>query len=253
MTLNLKRLHKMLIFGLALVAVPSLAQETKTQEQTQPAPKTQDVIDIPSIDRIPSAVEAKMPRDGTTLFYGAVPKIGPQKQDVLIHLYSVPVKDVQILARNRSAVNCTVNLFSHQGSNKNSKRSKKFQLLNTMHFYSWSKMVDEGRDVKANLLWLVPTTKQTPVLNFIFDGSAGAMYGFWRHNAILVFNRGLQRPPVEATFFSGSFSESSNSYSFETLDTQGRMAISTYSSQRVVDQGADESHGELRWNGNGFG
>lgn len=233
----------MSVAAIAVFAVPSLAQKASE-------PKTQEGVEIRSSKKIPLAVKAKMPRNGKTRFYGVIPKIGPQKHDVLLHFYSEPVKDKKILAENPEAVTCTVNLFAASGT----KRSPKAQLLNSLHFYNWSKMVWEGNEVSASLFWLVPKTKQTPVVNITLS-SGGAMYGNWRHEVLLVFRQGLQKAPLEETGFSGAYSDGSEYFGCGELDKTGTMQITLSRSTRVVVDGdyTSEVSGEvLHWNGKEF-
>ena len=61
-------------------------------------------------------------------------------------------------------------------------------------------MVTEGDQVGAQLLWLAPATHQSPVINLTMTVS-GAFHGQMQHNALMIFYRGLQRPPYIETFY----------------------------------------------------
>lgn len=234
MLYNLNLLHRLFIVTILATALPLWAKE-------------QFATDISSVSPIPAAVRARLPRTGTSRFYGEAPRIGPQKQDVLIHFYSVPVKDAKILEKTPQAMNCTIDLFTRSGS----KRDTELRLLNSLHFNDWGTMVNKGDNVSASLLWLAPATRQTPVINLAFN-SGSAMYELWRRDVLLVFTQGLQRPPVVEMVFSTAYGDVAQYTRFYDLDTRGMMMVTTNYTRHVQTQPSQRINANLYWNGKGF-
>lgn len=198
------------------------------------------------VDRapLPASVQARIPRGGTSRFYGVFPKFGPHGQDLAVNFYSTPVTSKAILLKNPEAVNCTVNLYATRVAKR-----PRFRHLKSLHFYNWSSSLAGHGVVCAVGQWLIPAKRQTAVVMFHLQ-TPGDM-GYSINDVLLTFARGLDQPPVVSVFESWGNGYGSVTANFNEVDERGMMVVTTVETEATDDDKPDILK-KYYWDGKGF-
>ncbi len=224
---------------------PNLSSATPVTAKT-PKPmaapvviKHQAAIDVVESKSIPKAVRSRMPKNGKSEFYGTF-SLHPKGDHYALHFYSLGAKKP----------NFSLDFFRF----KSALPSARLHFLNKLNFkgkdtnYNLdpTPTLTEFEGVKAQIFWVNPKTKVTPVLrlNCFVDG----FYGTITNNYLMAFSSDFSGKTIVQQFGDSWDHNVANKSSYNELDSRGLMMVNLTTNFN----GGLSQYRKLKWNGKMF-